>query len=157
VPVLATALIFLMPQSVPAPLLNTMNPLTFFAHVALSNDARHLSPPEATVNLLIEINDQTLKSDGDEAHLSFAKMTDRQKVDFADEIGRTAAHDFLNLEYEFNKFPMRRFVDFNLTDMPSYISVRPAPTRTLPNNSKVWRLAQSESDKLRTEPLSRTS
>ena len=41
--------------------------------------------------------------------------------------------------------------------MPTYISVRPGPTRTLPNNSKVWRLAQCESDKLRTEPLSRTS
>jgi hypothetical protein len=146
-----------MPQSVPAPLLNTMNPLTFFAHVALSKDARHLSPPEATANLLIEINDQTLRSDGGEAHLSFAKMSDRQKVDFADGIGRTAALDFLTLEHEFNKFPVKRFVDFELTGMPSYISVRPAPTRTLPNNSKVWRLAQSESDKLRTEPLSRTS
>jgi hypothetical protein len=134
-----------------------MNPLTFFAHVALSKGAGHLSPPEATANLLIEINDQTLRSDDDEAHLSFAKMSDCEKVDFAAEIGRTAALDFLNLEHEFNKFPVRRLVDFDLTEMPSYISVRPAPTRTLPNNSKIWRLAQSESDKLRTEPLSRTS
>jgi hypothetical protein len=134
-----------------------VNPLTFFAHVALSKDAGHLSPPEATANLLIEIDDQTLRSDGDEAHLSFAKMSDRQKVDFAAEIGRTAALDFLNLEHEFNEFPVRRFVDFDLAKMPSYISVRPAPTRTLPNNSKIWRLAQSESDKLRTKPLSRTS
>lgn len=133
-----------------------MNPLTFFAHVALSKDTRHLSPPAATANLLIEINDQTLRSGGDEAHLSFAKMSDRQKVDFANETGRAAALDFLSLEHEFHKFPMKRFVDFDLIEMPTYISVRPAPTRTLPNNSKVWRLAQSESDKLRIEPLSRT-
>jgi len=137
--------------------LRTMNPLTFFAHVALSKDARHLSRPEATANLLIEINEQTLRADGDEAHRKFSKMSDRQRVDFADKIGRTAALDFLNLEKEFSTLPVRRFVDFDLTEMPSYISVRPAPTRTLPNNSKVWWLAQCESDKLRTEPLSHTS
>lgn len=140
-----------------APFLGTMNPLTFFAHVALSKGGRQLSPPEATANLLIEITDQTLRADGDEAHRKFSKMSDRQKVDFAGEIGRSAALDFLKLEKEFSKLPVRRFVDFELTEMPSYISVRPAPTRTLPNNSKVWRLAQCESDKLRTKPLSHTS
>lgn len=134
-----------------------MNPLTFFAHVALSKDAHHLSPPEATANLLIEINEQTLRAGGDEAHRKFSKMSDRQKVDFAAEIGRTAALDFLNLEKEFSRLPVRRFVDFDLTETPTYISARPAPTRTLPNDSKVWRLAQCESDKLRTEPLSHTS
>ena len=131
-----------------------MNPLTFFAHVALSKDTGSLSPPEATANLLIEIDDQTLRSDGDEAHREFSKMSDRQKVSFAGEIGRTAALDFLSLEPEFNRLPVRRFVDFDLTEMPSYISVRPPPTRTLANNSKVWQIAQCESDKLRTEPLS---
>jgi len=133
-----------------------MNPLTFFAHVALSKDERQTSPPEATANLLIEINEQTLRGDGD-AHREFSNMSDRQKVDFADKIGRTAALEFLNLEKEFSRLPVRRFVDFDLTEMPSYISIRPAPTRTLPNNSKVWRLAQCESDKLRTEPVSHTS
>jgi hypothetical protein len=130
-----------------------MNPLTFFAHVAFSEDAEHLSPCAATANLLIEIDDQTLQTDGHEAHLDFSNMSDRQKVDFAGEIGRTAALDFLNLEDEFSNLPVRRFVDFKLSEMPSYISVREAPTRTLPNNSKVWRLAQIDSDKLRTEPL----
>jgi hypothetical protein len=77
-------------------------------------------------------------------------------VDFAGEIGRTAALDFLRLEDEFSKLPLRRFIDFDLTEMPCYMSVRQAPTRTLSNNSKVWRLAQCESDKLRTEPLSRS-
>ena len=133
-----------------------MNPLTFFAHVALSKDSRPLSATEATANLLIEIDDETLRSDGDEAHRKFSKMSDREKVDFAGQIGRTAALDFLSLESEFRRLPVRRFVDFDLTGMPSYISVRPPPTRTLPNNSKVWRLAQCESDKLRIEPLSHT-
>jgi hypothetical protein len=131
-----------------------MNPLTFFAHIALSKDTRSLSRPDATANLLIEIDDQTLCSDGDEAHRNFPTMSDREKVNFADEIGRTAALDFLSLEPEFSTLPVRRFVDFDLTERPSYISVRPAPTRTMPNNSRVWRLAQCESDKLRTEPLS---
>jgi hypothetical protein len=134
-----------------------MNPLTFFAHVALSKDARHLSPPEATANLLIEIDDETLRSAGDDAHREFSAMSDRQKVDFAADIGRTAALDFLDLECEFSTLGVRRFVDFDLTEMPCYLSVREAPTRTLPNHSKVWRIAQSESDELRTEPLSRTS
>ena len=49
---------------------------------------------------------------------------------------------------------MQRFVDFNLTGSPTYISIRPPPTKVLPNDSKVWRLAESESDKLRGEPLS---
>ncbi|HEV2806293.1 MAG TPA: hypothetical protein VGW57_15325 [Chthoniobacterales bacterium] len=131
-----------------------MNPLTFFAHVAFSKDTRPLSPVEATANLLIEIDDETLRSDGDEAHRKFSKMSDRQKVDLAGEIGRTAALDFLSLESEFSTLPVRRFVDFDLTEMQSYISVRPPPARTLPNNSKVWRLAECESDKLRIEPLS---
>jgi len=133
-----------------------MDPLCFFAHVALSKDTRPLSKPQATANLLIEINDQTLRSGGEEKHLEFSTLSDRQKVDFASEIGKTAALDFLDLEPEFSDLPRRRFVDFDLTEMPTYISIRPAPTRTLPNHSKVWRLAQIESDKLRTKPLSRT-
>ena len=133
-----------------------MNPLTFFAHVALSKDTRPLSPPEATANLLIEIDDQILRSGGDEAHRNFPEMSDREKVDVADKIARTAALDFLSLELEFSTLPVRRFVDFDLTERPSYISVRPPPTRTMPNNSRVWRLAQCESDKLRTKPRSQS-
>ena len=133
-----------------------MNPLCFFAHVSLSTETRPLSKPQATANLLIEVNDESLKSGGQEQHREFSTLSDRQKVDFASEIGRTAALDFLDLESEFSKLPVRRFVDFDLTEMPTYISIRPAPTRILPNHSKVWRLAECESDKLRTEPLSRS-
>lgn len=133
-----------------------MNPLCFFAHVALSTDTRPPSKPQATANLLIEVNDETLRSGGEEKHLEFSTLSDRQKVDFASDIAKTAALEFLDSEPEFSKLLARRFVDFDLTEMPTYISVEPAPTRTLPNHSKVWRLAQSESDKLRTKPLSRT-
>lgn len=129
-----------------------MNPLTFFAHVALSQDAEHLSPCEATANLLIEIDDATLQSGRDNSPSGFSEMSDGQRVSFAGEIGRAAALDFLKLEGEFSRLPVRRFVDFTLTDTPTYFSVRPPPTRTLPNNSKIWRLAQPESDKLRAEP-----
>jgi hypothetical protein len=134
-----------------------MNPLTFFAHVALSKDTRHPSSPEATANLLIEISDQTLRNDNDDAHGDYLEMSDSQKVEFAAAMGRTAALDFLAAEDEFITLPVRRFIDFDLAEMPCYMSVREAPTRTMPNDSKVWRLAECESDKLRTEPLSRIS
>lgn len=131
-----------------------MNPLTFFAHVALSADAEHLSPCGATANLLIEVDDETLQTDQRGAHLDFSQMSNPGKVDYAATIGRAAAFDFLDLEREFNELLERRFVDFNLTVTPTYISVRPPPTRTPPNNAKVWRLAKPEADKLRTEPRS---
>jgi len=106
--------------------------------------------------MLVEINEQTLRSGGKEKQVEFSTLSDRQKVDFASEIGRTAVLDFLDLEPEFSKLPVRRFVDFDLTERPAYISIQPPPTRTLPNHSKVWRLAECESDKLRTQPLSRS-
>jgi len=133
-----------------------MKPLCFFAHVALSTDTRPLSEPQATATLLIEVTDETLRSGGEENHLEFSKLSDQQKVDFASKIGRTAALEFLDSEAEFSELTVRRFVDFDLTEMPAYISVQPAPTHTLPNHSKVWRLAECESDKLRTQPLSRS-
>jgi hypothetical protein len=134
-----------------------MKPITFFAHIALSQDVRDLSSPAATANLLVEVNDETLRSGGDDAHRSFSAMSDSQKVHFAEEIGRTAALDFLDSGDEFSTLQVRRFVDFELTEMPCYLSARESPTRTLPNKSKVWRLAQSDSDNLRTEPLSQSS
>ncbi|PYJ09757.1 MAG: hypothetical protein DMF06_08875 [Verrucomicrobia bacterium] len=130
-----------------------MNPLCFFAHVALAIDTDSLSRPQATANLLIELDDRTLKAGGDERQLKFSTLTDVQKVDLAGEICRTAALDYLSFEDEFKKLPARRFVDFSLTERPAYLSIRSAPTCTLPNHSKIWRLVQSESDKLRAQPL----
>ena len=125
----------------------------FFAHVVLAIDARVLATPQATANMLIEITDRALISGGHERHLEVTALTDLQKVELAREIGKTAALDYLKSEPEFSKLPVQRFVDFIPAETPTYISIRPPPTKVLPNDSKVWRLAESEADKLRTKPL----
>ena len=63
-----------------------MNPLCFFTHVALATDTRSLSRPQATANLLIELDDRTLRSGDEERHLKFSTLTDVEKVDLAKEI-----------------------------------------------------------------------
>jgi hypothetical protein len=130
-----------------------MKPHCFFAHIAFAIDARARATPQATANLLIEINDTALRSGGKEKHLKVSALRESQKVELAGKIAKTAARDYLKSEREFRKFPVQRFVDFNLTGTPTYISIRPPPTKVLPNDSKVWQLAESESDKLRTKPL----
>jgi hypothetical protein len=102
-----------------------MNTHSFFAHVVLAIDARVLPTPAATANLLIEINDRALISGGKERHLKVSALTDLQKAELAREIGKTAALDYLKSEPEFRKLPVHRFVDFNPTETPTYISIRP--------------------------------
>ncbi len=131
-----------------------MNTHFFFAHVVLAIDARVPATPAATANLLIEINDRALRSGGKERHLKVSSLTDLQKMELVREIGKTAALDYLKSDPEFSKLPVQRFVDFNLTHTPTYISIEPPPDKVLPNDSKVWRLAESEADKLRSKPLS---
>ena len=65
-----------------------------------------------------------------------------------------AALEYLKSESEFRDFPSQRFVNFELTRPPTYISVCPPPSKTLADGTKVWRLAESEADKLRGEPRS---
>ncbi len=131
-----------------------MKPYCFFAHVAFALDPRAHAAPQATANLLIEINDSTLTSCGRKKQLKVPALTDAQKVQLASEIAMAAALDSLKSEDEFRQFPAQRFVNFDLIRPQSYISIRPPPTKVLPNGSKVWRVAQSEADKLRGEPLS---
>jgi hypothetical protein len=135
----------------PAP--GKKNKYCFFAHIALGMDARMVARPQATANMLIEVNDAALTSGGNRKHLKISTLTELQKVKLASGIARSAALDYLKSESEFSNFPLKRFVDFNRTEIPTYISIRPAPTKVLPNDSKVWRLAQSESDKHRGDPL----
>ena len=130
-----------------------MKPYCFFAHVAFALDARAHASPQATANLIIEINDTTLTSCGNKKHVKVSVLTDSQKMELAGEIAMAAALDYLKSEEEFRQFPAQRFVNFDLI-RPTYISIRPRPTKVLPNGSKVWRLAQSEADKLRGEPRS---
>ena len=72
----------------------------------------------------------------------------------AGELATAAALDYLKSEHGLREFPVQRFVNFKLIRPPTYISIRPPPTKVSPNGSKVWRLAESEVDKLRGEPLS---
>jgi hypothetical protein len=128
-------------------------PYCFFAHVAFALDARGHASPQATANLIIEINDRTLTLCADKKQVKGPTLTDPQKMELAGEIAMTAALDYLTSENEFRQFPAQRFVNFDLI-RPSYISVRPPPTKVLRNGAKVWRLAQSEADELRGEPRS---
>lgn len=129
-------------------------PHCFFAHIAFALEARAHAAPQATANLLIEISDAALTSCGKKKHLNVSALTESRRAEFAGEIAMAAAGDYLKSEQEFRQFPSQRFVNFDLTQPPSYISIRPEPTKVLPNGSKIWRLAQSEADKLRGEPLS---
>jgi hypothetical protein len=138
-------------------LLHMVKTHCFFTHIAFATDARVRATAKATANLLIEINDTAFTTGAKERHLKVSTLTKPQKVELAGEIARTAARDYLKFERAFRKFPVQRFVDFNLTRTPTYISICPPPTKVLPNGSKIWRLAQSESDKLRTKPLSAES
>jgi hypothetical protein len=125
----------------------------FFAHIVFATDARPRATPEATANLLIEINEAALASGGRQEHRKISGLMESQKVRLAARIARSAANDYLKTQREFRKFPVQRFVDFNLTGTPTYISIRPPPAQVLPNDSKVWRLAETESEQLRTKPL----
>lgn len=131
-----------------------MKSYCFFAHIAFGEDTRLDAIPQATANMLIEVNSAALASGSAEKHLELSSLTDIQKINLATGIARTAALDYLQSEGEFSPFVVQRFVDFTLTDTPDYISIRPPPTRVLPNDSKVWRLAESEADKLRGQPVS---
>jgi hypothetical protein len=126
----------------------------FFAHIAFGMDANIVTTPQATANMLIEVTATALANASKGKHLRVSALTALQKVKLAGRIAKTAALDYLKSETEFSNFPLQRFVDFNLTGTPTYISIRPPPTKTLPNDSKIWRLAQSESDKLRGEKIS---
>jgi len=74
-------------------------------------------------------------------------------MELAGEIAMATALNYLKSEKEFRQFPAQRFVNFDLI-RPTYISICPPPTKVLRTGAKVWRLAQSEADKLRGEPRS---
>jgi CRP/FNR family transcriptional regulator, cyclic AMP receptor protein len=129
-------------------------PYCFFAHVAFALDVRAHASPQATANLIIEINDRTLTSCGNKKQVTVSALTDPQKMELAGEIAMTAAIDYLKSEEEFRQFPTQRFVNFDLIRPQSYISICPPPSKVFPNGSKIWRLAESEADKVRGESLS---
>jgi CRP/FNR family transcriptional regulator, cyclic AMP receptor protein len=129
-------------------------PYCFFAHVAFALDARTHATPQATANILIEIDDRTLTSCAKKKRLKLSALTNSQKTELAGDVAMAAALDYLKSEAEFRQFPAQRFVNFNLIRPQSYISIRPPPSKVSPNGCKIWRLAESEADKVRGEPLS---
>jgi CRP/FNR family cyclic AMP-dependent transcriptional regulator len=130
-----------------------MKPYNFFAHVAFAFDARSHATPLATANLLIEVDDKTVRADDRHKHLKVSEPSDAHAAEVAGEIAMAAALEYLRAEPEFRPFPAQRFVTFDLI-RPTHISIRPPATKVLPNGSKIWRLAESEADKLRGEPRS---
>ena len=126
----------------------------FFAHVAFAFSAGSHATPQATANLLIEVKDKTLAAGLRNKRLKTSSLKDFQKTELAGEIAMAAAVRYLKSQAEFRQFPARRFVNFDLVRPPSYISARPAPSKTLPDGTMVWRIAESHADKLRGERLS---
>ena len=125
----------------------------FFAHVAFAFDARSHATPLATANLLIEVDDKAVRAHDRHKHIKVSEPSAAHTAEVAGEIAMDAALEYLRAEPEFRAFPAQRFVNFDLI-RPTHISIRPPATKVLPNGSKIWRLAESETDRLRGEPHS---
>ena len=130
------------------------NRYCFFAHVAFAFSAGAHATPQATATLLIEVSDKALAASLRKKRLKASSLKDFQNTELAGEIAIAAALRYLQCQDEFRQFRARRFINFDLVRPPSYISVRPAPSKVLPNGTMVWRIAESDADKLRGEPLS---
>jgi CRP/FNR family transcriptional regulator, cyclic AMP receptor protein len=126
---------------------------TFFTHVCFAYDARSHATPQATANLLIEVEEKAVKAHDRQKHFKGSQPGDAHSNEVAGEIAMAAAVEYLKGEAEFRPFPAQRFVNFDLV-RPTHISVQPPPTKVLPDGSKIWRLAEPEADKLRGEPHS---
>jgi CRP-like cAMP-binding protein len=125
----------------------------FFAHVAFAFDTRSHAAPQATANLLIEVEDKLARVHDRHKHIKASQGSDAHVAEVAGEIAMAAALEYLKAEPEFRPFPAQRFVNFDRCQQ-TYISIYPPPTKVLPDGSKIWRLAESDADKLRGEPHS---
>jgi len=135
------------------PRLAITQPDCFFAHVAFAFDRRSHAAPQATANLLIEVEDKVVRAHDKNEHVKGSEPGDAHSAEVAGEIAMAAALEYLKGEPDFRPFPAQRFVEFDRI-RPTHISIRPPPTKILPDGSKIWRLRESEADKLRGEPHS---
>jgi CRP-like cAMP-binding protein len=126
---------------------------TFFAHVAFAFDARSHATPQATANLLIEVEDKAVRSHDRHKHLKTSDRGEAHSAEVAGEIAMAAALEYLKGEPEFRPFPAQRFVNFDRCQ-PTHISICPPASKVLHDGSKIWRLAECDADKLRGEPHS---
>lgn len=130
-----------------------MKPYCFFAHVAFAFDARSHATPQATANLLIEVEEKAVKAHDRHKHLKGSEPGDAHSAEVAGEIAMIAALEYLKGQPEFRSFPAQRIVNFDRIH-PTHISICPPPAKVLPDGSRIWRLAECEADKLRGEPHS---
>ena len=128
-------------------------PYCFFAHVAFAFDIRSHATPQATANLLIEVDDKAVRAHDRHKHVKPAEQGGPHSAEVASEIAMAAAVEYLKGETEFRSYPAQRFVNFDLI-RSTHISVRPPANKVLSDGSKIWRLTESEADKLRGEPHS---
>jgi CRP/FNR family transcriptional regulator, cyclic AMP receptor protein len=126
---------------------------TFFTHVCFAYDARSHATPQATANLLIEVEDKSVRAHDRHKHFKGSQPGDPHSIEVAGEIAMAAALEYLKGEPEFRPFPAQRFVNFD-TVRPTHISICPPPSKVLRDGSKIWRLAECDADKLRGEPHS---
>ena len=126
---------------------------SFFAHIAFAYSAGSHATPQRTVNLLIEVPDRALSALLKKRALRPAALQDSQATELAGEIAMAAALGYVRSENEFRQFPARRFVNFDLV-RPTYISIHLPADKVLRDGSSIWRIEESDADKLRGEPLS---
>ena len=126
---------------------------SFFAHIAFAYSAGAHATPQTTVNLTIEVPATAVSATLKKKSVRPIGLQDSQRAELASEIAMAATLDYLKSEEEFRQFPARRFVNFDLLGS-TYISVRPPADRVFGDGSKLWRVAESDADKLRGEPLS---
>jgi hypothetical protein len=126
---------------------------TFFAHVAFAFDGRSHATPQATANLLIEVEDKAVRAHDRHKHIKASEAGGAHSAEVAGEIAMAVAREYLKGEPEFRPFPAQRFVNFDRIQ-PTHISICPPPSKVLQDGSKIWRLAECDADKLRGEPHS---
>jgi CRP/FNR family cyclic AMP-dependent transcriptional regulator len=130
-----------------------VQPHRFFAHVAFAYDHRSHATPQVTANLLIEVENTEGRGHAKRNHRRVARPADSTAAEAAEEIAMAGALHYLRADPEFRSFPAQRFVEFDRIGS-THISICPPPTKVPANGSKIWRLAESEADKLRGEPHS---
>jgi CRP-like cAMP-binding protein len=102
---------------------------------------------------MIEVEENAVKAHDRHRHVKVSERSDTHSAEVAGEIGMAAALEYLKGEAEFRPYPAQRFVNFDRC-LQTHISTSPPPTMILKDGSKIWRLAESDADKLRGEPHS---
>jgi hypothetical protein len=116
-----------------------MNSYFFFTHVALAPDVFSLSSPQMTANLLIEVTDAAFATEGKKRGIDEISLSELERQGIAGDIARTTALDYFDGSTDHHRLSARKFVDFNVTDRPTYLADLP-PTKVLENHARIWHL-----------------